>query len=41
MDRSRLLVRIVGLGEARADGTLAIVLLSAVILGALALRALG
>ena len=38
MDGHCLFVRIVGLGEARADGALAIVLLSAVVLGALALR---
>jgi hypothetical protein len=38
MDRSRLFVRIAGLGEARADGALAIVLFSLVLLGVLVVR---
>ena len=40
MNRSRLFVRITGLGEARADGALAILVFSLVVLVALALRAL-
>jgi hypothetical protein len=40
MDRSRLFVRIVGLGEARADGALAIVLFSLLVLGALPFQTL-
>jgi hypothetical protein len=40
MNRSRLFVRIAGLGEARADGALAILVFSLVVLVALALRAL-
>jgi hypothetical protein len=40
MDRPRLLVRIFGLGEARADGVLAIIVFSAVVLLTLALTSL-
>jgi hypothetical protein len=40
MNRSRLFVRIMGVGEARADGTLAIVVLSLIVLAAFVLRAL-
>ena len=35
MDKSRLFVRIVGLGEARAEGVIAILVLSAVALAAI------
>ena len=40
MDRSRLFIRIAGLGEARADGALALLVFSIVVLAAFALRAL-
>jgi hypothetical protein len=36
MDKSRLFLRIAGLGEARADGALAILVLSVIVLAALA-----
>jgi hypothetical protein len=38
MDRSRLFLRIAGLGEARADGALAILVLSVILLAALAVH---
>jgi hypothetical protein len=40
MDKSRLFFRIVGLGEARAEGAIAIFVLSAIVLAALAVQVL-
>ena len=40
MNRSRLLLRILGLAEARAEGALAILVLSTIVLAALAVQAL-
>lgn len=38
MDRSRLFFRIVGLGEARADGALAILVLTVIVMAAIAVH---
>jgi hypothetical protein len=40
MDRSRLFLRIVGLGEARAEGMIAILVLSAIVLTAIVVQAI-
>jgi hypothetical protein len=40
MNRSRLFFRIAGVGEARAEGAVAILVLSAIVLAALAVQAL-